>query len=214
MSNTVVHGLKAILSGGADFITFEENKPMTLLFIDWHDNLVGVREHYEKSLIPSYIRCPGHKICPLCKKNPGKYPAMRIKFRVYDPLENKIKFISLAKTHIKKLNDDFTLQGVDPTKVLVTIFRKGKGIAETSYKACRYIVDHTGAEPKLAVPSRELMKNLPDILPQITPHSPDEIAGFMQATITGNAGLGDKGNQNPQKHGLFQKLYTPRTCNG
>ncbi|MFF2889503.1 hypothetical protein [Paenibacillus sp. NPDC057967] len=185
MSNTIVRGLEAILSGGAEFITFEEGKPMTLLFIDWFEDLLGIREHYESALTPKYVRCPGKDICPLCKANPSKYPALRIKFRVYDAIEKKIKFVSLAKSHVQKLNSDFNLDEVDPTKDFVTIYRTGKGASDTSYCARRYNLNPEAGKLVLEFPTQELMDNIPDLTPQVTPHSPAEIAGFMQALVGG-----------------------------
>ncbi|MEK3702679.1 hypothetical protein MKY87_01025 [Paenibacillus sp. FSL R7-0198] len=182
MSNTVVRGLGAILSGGADFITFQEGNPMTLLFIDWFENLLGIREHFEATLNPKYVRCPGKNICPLCKANPSKYPALRIKFRVYDAVENKIKFVSLAKSHVQKLNCDFIQHEIDPTKNFVTIYRTGKGASDTSYSARRYVAN-LEANNSLDYPSQELLDNIPDITPQVTPHSPDEITAFVQALV-------------------------------
>lgn len=198
MSNTVVRGLGAILSGGADFITFEEGKPMTLLFIDWFEDLLGIREHYEAALNPKYVRCPGKDVCPLCKANPSKYPALRIKFRVYDAIEKKIKFVSLAKSHVQKLNADFNLDEVDPTKNFVTIYRTGKGASDTSYSARRYVANPAANKPELEYPTQEVIDNMPDITPQVTPHTPDEIAGFMQALVGGAQTQPNGYNQAPQ----------------
>lgn len=180
-NNRVVRGLVAILSGGADFITFEEGKPMTLLFIDWFEDLLGIREHFESALNPKYVRCPGKDVCPLCHVNPGKYPALRIKFRVFDPNENKIKFVSLAKSHVKKINDEMNLDEVDPTKNYVTVYRSGKGASDTSYTIRRYIADTEKGMPVIPYPSQEVIEGMPDVTPQVTPHTPDEIAGFMQS---------------------------------
>lgn len=185
MSNTVVRGLEAILSGGADFINFEEGKPMTMLFIDWFEDLFGIREHYEAALTPKYIRCPGKNICPLCKANPSRYPALRIKFRVYDPLENKVKFVSLAKSHVQKLNQEFNLNGCDPTKNFVTLYRTGKGASDTAYSARRYVTNPEAGKPVLEFPTQKLIDQMPDITPQVIPHSPDEIAAFMQTLVVG-----------------------------
>ncbi|RAI85710.1 hypothetical protein DET54_12167 [Paenibacillus pabuli] len=185
MSNTVVRGLGAILSGGAEFITFEEGKPMTMLFIDWFEDLLGIREHYESGLTPKYIRCPGKDICPLCKANPSKYPALRIKFRVYDPIEKRVKFVSLAKSHVQKLNQEFNLDECDPTKNFVTLYRTGKGASDTAYSARRYVKNPEAGKPVLEFPTQELIDQMPDITTQVTPHSPDEIAGFMQALVAG-----------------------------
>ncbi|MCK6076898.1 hypothetical protein [Paenibacillus silvae] len=185
MSNTVVRCLEAILSGGADFINFEEGKPMTMLFIDWFEDLFGIREHYEAALTPKYIRCPGKNICPLCKANPSRYPALRIKFRVYDPLENKVKFVSLAKSHVQKLNQEFNLNGCDPTKNFVTLYRTGKGASDTAYSARRYVTNPEAGKPVLEFPTQKLIDQMPDITPQVIPHSPDEIAAFMQTLVVG-----------------------------
>ncbi|PZT52643.1 hypothetical protein [Paenibacillus silvae] len=185
MSNTVVRGLEAILSGGADFINFEEGKPMTMLFIDWFEDLFGIREHYEAALTPKYIRCPGKNICPLCKANPSRYPALRIKFRVYDPVEKKVKFVSLAKSHVQKLNQEFNLNGCDPTKNFVTLYRTGKGASDTAYSARRYVTNPEAGKPVLEFPTQELIDQMPDITPQVIPHSPDEIAAFMQILVVG-----------------------------
>jgi hypothetical protein len=201
MSNgTVVRGLGAILAGGADFITFEEGKPMTLLFIDWFEDLLGIREHYESALNPKYVRCPGKDVCPLCKANPSKYPALRIKFRVYDAADKKVKFVSLAKSHVQKLNADFNLDEVDPTRSFVTIYRVGKGASDTSYSARRYNADPEKGKPVIDLPTQEVMDALPDISPQLTAHTPDEIAGFMQALVGGMQQNQQQGgyNQPPQ----------------
>lgn len=197
MSNTVVRGLGAILSGGADFITFEEGNPVTLLFIDWFENLLGIREHFEATLNPKYVRCPGKNICPLCKANPSKYPALRIKFRVYDAAEKKIKFVSLAKSHIQKLNSDFKLHEIDPTKNFVTIYRTGKGVSDTYYSARRYVAN-LGANNPIDYPSQELLDNMPDITPQVTPHNPDEITAFVQAVVGVNQFYSIGDNRSPQ----------------
>lgn len=175
---TVVRGLSDILSGGTEWVTFEEGKPKTLLFIDWYEDLVGIREHYEPSLNPKYIRCPGKDVCPLCAANPGKYPALRIKFRVYDPTDNKVKMVSLAKTHIQKLNQEFNLDEIDPTKQYVTIHRTGKGASDTSYSAREY------KKGDYALPNLEDL-DIPELTPQVTPHTPEEIQGFMNALIAG-----------------------------
>ncbi|ALA07268.1 hypothetical protein SECTIM467_144 [Brevibacillus phage SecTim467] len=209
---TVVKGLNNILSGGVDFITFEEGKPMTLLFIDWNEDLIGIREHYEKALNPKYVRCPGKATCPLCKANPSKYPALRIKFRAYDPTDNKIKFVSLAKSHVQKLSSEFNLDEVDPTKQYVTIYRTGKGASDTSYSARRYVANPAMNKPDLALPDFDAIE-MPDITPQVTPHTPDEIAGFMQALVSGmTAEQGQQGgfNQAPQGYMPPQGGYVPQ----
>jgi hypothetical protein len=210
---TVVRGLGNILSGGADFITFEEGKPMTLLFIDWYEDLVGIREHYEPALNPKYIRCPGKDVCPLCQANPNKYPALRIKFRVYDPTDNKVKFVSLAKSHIQKLNTDFNLDEIDPTRDFVTIYRTGKGASDTSYSARRYHADPSKGRPVYEAPNFEEI-DMPDLTPQVTAHTPEEIAGFMQALLNGGnqgAGQGQTGQDAgaPQGVGVPQGGFIP-----
>lgn len=188
--STVVRGLNDILSGGTEFITFEDGKPKVLLFIDWYEDLVGIREHYEPSLNPKYVRCPGKDVCPLCAANPGKYPALRIKFRVYDPVDNKVKMVSLAKSHIQKLNGDFNLDEVDPTKKYVVIHRSGKGATDTSYSAREY----KKGDYELPVVAD---LDMPDMTNQITAHTPEEIQGFMNALIAGaqaaNAGAAAAG---------------------
>lgn len=172
-----VTGLDNILSGGngGQFITFEEAKPMTLLIIDWYENLRSAREHYEQAMTPKYIRCPGKDVCPLCAANPSKYPQLKIKFRVYDPQEGKVKFVSLSQTHIKKLNSDFNLDGVNPTQQYVTIYRTGKGPTDTNYSA-------RVAQQQFQLPDFNTLE-MPDIAPQFTPHTPEEIQGFMNAVL-------------------------------
>jgi len=190
---SVVRGLGEILSGGTEFVTFEEGKPKVLLFIDWYEDLVGIREHYEPSLNPKYIRCPGKDVCPLCAANPGKYPALRIKFRGYDPTDNKVKMVSLAKSHIKSLNDNFNLDEVDPTKQYVVIHRSGKGASDTSYVARAYRPDPAKGKPEYALPNLEDL-DLPDMTLQVTPHTPEVIQGFMNALIaSAAAGAGAAG---------------------
>lgn len=174
---TMMKGLNAILSGGTEFITFEEGKPMTLLFIDWYEDLMAIREHYEPSLNPKYIRCPGKDVCPLCQANPDKYPSLKIKFRVYDPTDQKVKFVSLARSHIQKLNTEFHLEEVDPTQEYVTIYRTGKGASDTSYSARR-------AKQQPPKPNLEELE-MPDIMAQVTPHTPEQIQGFMNALLAG-----------------------------
>lgn len=181
---TVMRGLDAILSGGTEFVTFEEGKPKTLLILDWYDQLSAIREHYEPSLNPKYVRCPGKDVCPLCAANPGKYPALRIKFRIFDPVDNKVKLVSLAKSHIQKLNADFNLDEVDPTKAFVTVYRTGKGASDTSYSARAYKANPAQGKPEYAVPVVDDL-DLPDLTPQLTPHTPDEIQGIMNALIAG-----------------------------
>jgi len=205
---TVVRGLNEILSGGTEFVTFEEGKPKVLLFIDWYNDLVGIREHYEPSLNPKYIRCPGKDVCPLCAANPGKYPALRIKFRVYDPTDNKVKFVSLAKTHIQKLNNDFNLDEIDPTKQYVVIYRTGKSAGDTSYSAREY------KKGDYELPNIEDL-DLPDITPQITPHTPEEIQRFMNAMIANvqaqsQAGAAATGADAPQA-GASDAWAAPQT---
>ncbi|WP_411685022.1 hypothetical protein [Aeromonas caviae] len=194
---TAVKGLDAILSGGTQFITFEEGKPLTLLFIDWYDDLVGIREHYESTLNPKYVRCPGKDICPLCAANPGKYPSFKIKFRVFDPKDQKVKFVSLAKTHIQKLNTEFNLEEIDPTKNFVTIYRSGKGASDTSYSARAYRPNGQD-KPELQIPNFDEMGiEVPSLEDQITPHTPEAIQGFMDALLAGAA---------QQQQGQFQQM--------
>ncbi|OBZ11875.1 hypothetical protein A8L34_16265 [Bacillus sp. FJAT-27264] len=193
MSNTIVRGLGNILAGGADFINFEEEKPMTLLFIDWFEDLLGIREHYEAALNPKYVRCPGKDICPLCKANPSKYPALRIKFRVFDAADKKIKFVSLAKSHVQKLNSDFNLDEVDPTKNFVTIYRTGKGASDTSYSARKYIPTPENGKPVFNYPTQEVIEAMPDINPQVIAHSVDEITRFMKLADGMTEHLGSQG---------------------
>ncbi|KZR59139.1 hypothetical protein [Pseudobacillus badius] len=181
---TVTKGLSAILSGGTEFITFEDGKPVTLLFIDWFEDLMAIREHYEPSLNPKYIRCPGKDVCPLCHANPSKYPSLKIKFRVYDPADNKVKLVSMAKTHIQKLNTEFNLDEVDPTQQFVTIHRSGKGASDTSYSARRYNADPAKGKPEYVIPNFEEL-DMPDIEVQVTPHTPEQIQGFMDALFAG-----------------------------
>lgn len=176
---TVVRGLDNILSGNTEFVTIEEGKPQTFLFIDWYQELVGIREHYEKHLNPKYIRCPGKEICPLCLMNPDKYPALRIKFRVYDPSDKKVKFMSLAKKHINSLNGDFTLDEIDPTKTFVTIYRKGKEASDTIYSG-------RAAKGEYEKPDFEEL-DMPDLTPQITPHTVDQIRNILNAVTGGQA---------------------------
>ncbi|QQN86712.1 hypothetical protein [Bacillus toyonensis] len=177
---TTIKGLDAILKVGNTFLTFKDKKPLTLLFIDWYENLVGIREHYEPTLKPKYIRCPGTDVCPLCHVNPGKYPNLKIKLRVYDPLDNKIKLVSLAKTHIQKLHTDFNLYMIDPTKDFVTISRSGTGANDTTYSAKPYHYTSVDEEPILKKPDFNEIEML-DISTYITSHSPDEIQEFMNA---------------------------------
>lgn len=181
---TAVRGLDAILSGGTSFITFEDGKPLTVLFVDWFEDLIAVREHYEPSLNPKYIRCPGKDVCPLCAANPDKYPSMKIKFRVFDPTDNKVKFVSLAKTHIQKLNTEFNLDEVDPTQTFVTVYRSGKGASDTSYSARRYVPNPAANKPELIKPNFEEI-DMPDIAPQVTAHTPEAIQGIMNAMLSG-----------------------------
>lgn len=202
---TVQRGLDNILSGGTNFIKFEDGQPLTLLFLDWYEDLVGIREHYEKALNPSYIRCPGKEVCPLCHANPEKYPALKIKFRVYDPSDNKIKFVSMAKTHIQKLNTEFNLDEIDPTKSFVTIYRSGKGASDTSYSARRYVADPNNNRPELQVPNFEEL-DVPDIETQATPHTPEQIQGFMDALLAGAQNQPPQGQQQfGQNQGQFNQ---------
>lgn len=192
---SAVFGLDQILSGGTEFVTFEEGKPRTLLIVDWFDKLGAIREHYEPSLNPKYVRCPGKEVCPLCAANPGKFPALRIKFRIYDPVDNKFKMVSLAKSHIQKLNADFNLDEVDPTKAFVTIYRTGKGATDTSYSARMYKANPEQGKPAYDVPVVADF-DLPDITPQLTSHTPEEIQNIMNAMMLGGA-VGGMGMNQP-----------------
>mgnify|MGYP001049810224 CR=1 FL=1 len=183
---SAVFGLDQILSGGTEFVTFEEGKPKTLLILDWFDKLGAIREHYEPTLNPKYVRCPGKEVCPLCAANPGKFPALRIKFRIYDPLDQKVKMVSLAKSHIQKLNADFNLDEVDPTKAFVTIHRTGKGAQDTSYSARQYKANPEQGKPAYELPDLEALDK-PDITPQLTAHTPEEIQNIMNAMVAGAA---------------------------
>jgi hypothetical protein len=186
--STVQRGLDSILGGGTDWITFEDGKPMTLLFIDWYEQLVAIREHYEPTLNPKYIRCPGKEVCPLCAAQPDKYPALRVKFRVYDPADSKIKFVSLAKSHVKKINTDLQLDEIDPTKQYVRIIRSGKTAQDTSYSA-------RASKENYALPNVDEL-DIPEIEPQVTPHTPEFIRNAMNALLGGgNAGGQDQGGQ-------------------
>jgi hypothetical protein len=137
---SMIKGLGNLIGGSSEFIAFEEGKPKVLLFIDWYEDLVGVREHYEPNLDPKYIRCAGDG-CPLCAMNPEKPPQLKIKFRVFDADDGKIKIVSLAKKHIKSIHNDFTLDEIDPTKEFVTVIRNGKSVSDTAYKARRKTKD-------------------------------------------------------------------------
>lgn len=183
---TVTRGLSAILSSGTEYITFEEGKPVTLLFIDWYEDVLAVREHYEFALNPKYIRCPGKDVCPLCKANPDKYPALRVKFRVYDPVDGKVKIVSLAKSHVVKLNTDFNLDEIDPTKTFVRIHRTGKGASDTSYSARAYRPDPAKGLPEYELPNLEEL-DMPDLEDVVRPHTPEEIEGFMNALLGGSS---------------------------
>lgn len=177
---SVLKGLDAILGGGTQFITFEDGKPLTLLFIDWYEDLMAIREHYEPSLNPKYVRCPGRDNgCPLCQANPDKYPGLKIKFRVYDPTDDKVKIVSMAKTHIQKLNTEFNLDEVDPTQEFVTVYRSGKGASDTSYSARR-------AKNQPAKPNLDDLE-MPDLTAQVTPHTVEQIQGFMDALFNAPA---------------------------
>lgn len=186
--STVTTGLDNILSGGKDWLTFESGKPVELLLLDWYEDLKGIREHYEASLNPRYVRCPGKDICPLCAANPGKYPALRIKLRAFDPKEKKIKFISLAKTHIKSIHKDLTLDELDPTQTVIRIIRDGSGATDTSYSA-RASKSEFGEikfsrEDEMVYFDGEEFE-VPDLDSELTAHTPDEIRGFMNALTAG-----------------------------
>ncbi|MCP8973110.1 hypothetical protein NMK43_08380 [Bacillus licheniformis] len=205
---TTVKGLDAILNGGTQFITFKENEPQTLLFIDWYEDLQAIREHYEPSLNPKYIRCPGRDVCPLCAANPGKYPSLKIKFRVFDPKDQKVKFVSLAKKHIQALNSNFNLDEVDPTKNFVTIYRSGSGASDTNYSARAYKANGQD-KPELQIPNFDEMGiDVPSLDEQVTPHSPEAIQGFMDALLAGAAQQQQQQEQFPpqqQQQNQFQQ---------
>lgn len=200
---TVTRGLDAILSGGTSFVTFEDGKPLTLLFVDWYEDLLAVREHYEGTLNPKYIRCPGTNVCPLCAANPDKYPSLKIKFRVYDPKDKKVKMVSLAKTHIQKLNTEFNLDEVDPTKEFVTIFRTGKTASDTNYSARRYTANPAQGKEEFDVPANYDEIDLPDIAAQVLAHTPEQIQGFMNALLASapNTQYGQQQGQQGQQGG-------------
>lgn len=204
---SVIRGLDAILSGGTSFVTFEEGKPMTLLFVDWYEDLMAVREHYESSLNPKYIRCPGKEVCPLCQANPDKYPSLKIKFRVYDPTDNKVKIVSMAKKHVQKLNTEFNLDEVDPTQTFVTVFRSGKGASDTSYSV-------RIAKGEFQKPDFDAIE-MPDLGAQVKPHTTEEIQGFMNALLQGaTAPQGNTGAQTEQStppQGFEQPKGDPNT---
>lgn len=195
--STHTQGLNSFLSGGggADFLTFKEGEPKTLLFIDWGDNLMAVREHYDQSLKPSYIRCPGKDVCPLCAANPSRYPAHKAKFRVYDSADGKIKFVNMSKKHVQSLNQNFNFDQVDPTREFVTIYRSGRGASDTMYQARR-------ANPAPNYPNLQAME-MPDIMSQITPHTPEEINGFMQALLNSTPPYPGTGQQYGGQPGGF-----------
>lgn len=122
--------------GGGQYITFEEGKPITGIFLDWGDDVLVLREHYEKTLNPHYIGCPGKEVCPLCRVT-NKIAPMKIKARFLDAADWKVKFVSLAPTHAKSLKADFEIEKIDPTREFVTIYRSGKTANDTKYSARR-----------------------------------------------------------------------------
>ncbi|WP_395894873.1 hypothetical protein ACH2FV_19730 (plasmid) [Bacillus safensis subsp. safensis] len=195
--STQTQGLDSFLSGGggADFLTFKEGTPKTLLFIDWGDSLMAVREHYDQSLKPSYIRCPGKDVCPLCAANPTRYPAHKAKFRVYDSADGKIKFVNMSKKHVQSLNQNFNFDQVDPRQEFVTIYRSGSGASDTQYQARR-------ANPAPNYPNLQAME-MPDIMEQITPHTPEQITGFMQALLNSTPPYPGTGQQYGGQQGGF-----------
>lgn len=200
-NTTAVHGLGSILSSGGggnnrpDYVTFKEGQPMTVLFIDWEEDLVAIREHYEAALTPKYIRCPGKDVCPLCKVNPSKFPSLRIKFRIYDPTDGKVKLANLSKTAIQSLVSDFQLERVDPRSNFVTIYRFGSGAKDTKYSARAYRPDPAQGFPEMPRPSQETLANLPDLTDELRPHTPEEITGFMQGLMNGGQQAPSYGQQ-------------------
>lgn len=202
---TVVRGLDNILNGGAEYLAFEEGKPKVLLFVDWYNDVLGIREHYEPALNPKYIRCPGKEVCPLCKANPGKYPGLKIKFRVYDPTDQKVKIVSLAKSHIQKLNTEFNLEEVDPRQRYVIIYRTGKGSNDTSYSARTYEPAPMNGKPDYPYPNFDEL-DMPDLLEYVNPHTPEQIQGFMDALLNG---VQNQVENNPQTGADFG-TYLPQ----
>ena len=176
---TQQRGLDNILSGGTNYLAFEDGKPQDLLILDWYEDLIAVREHYEASLNPRYVRCPGKDVCPLCKANPDKFPSLKVKFRAYDPNEDKVKVGSLAKKHIKSLNQDFNLDEVDPTQAFVKIHRTGKTANDTSYSARTAKGDYT-------MPNLDDL-DVPDLEELTQPHTPEQVQGFMDALLNSGA---------------------------
>ena len=181
---SVIKGLDNLLGGKVEFMKFEEGKPATVLFIDWEEDVIGVYEHYDKALTPKYIRCPGKEVCPYCKMNPDKYPSLRVKFRVYDPTDNKVKLVSMAKTHVAKLNTEFKLDEIDPRNTYVTIYRTGKGASDTSYSSRVYRPDPQNGKPEYPMPNLDEL-DMPSLEEHTTPHTPEQIQGFMDALLQG-----------------------------
>lgn len=183
---TVKQGLDNILNGnnsGIEYLTFEEGKAKTLLFIDWYDSVMSVREHYEKNLYPKYIRCPGKDVCPLCKNNSRS--SERVKFRVYDPDDGKVKVVSLAKSHVQSIHNDFTIDDIDPTKEFVMILRTGKGASDTKYTARR-------AREQREFPNLEELE-MPNLMDVIQPHTPEQIQQFMESFV--NSVMGEEAEE-------------------
>lgn len=176
MAYQVERGLDNIFAatggGGGGYLTFEEGKPVTGIFLEWGQDAFGVREHYEGSLNPKYIRCPGKDVCPLCAAT-GKTPGMKVKFRILDAADGKVKMVSLAPTHAKKIQADFQIDGTDPTREWVVIYRTGKGTNDTNYSARK-------APQQWQVPDFNTL-DLPDLAAQTNIHSPEEIANIMAA---------------------------------
>lgn len=181
---TVRKGLSNIIKEKAEYMTFEEGKPSVLLFVDWYEDVYSVMEHYDRALSPKYIRCPGKDVCPYCKMNPDKYPTTRVKFRVYDPTDQKVKLVSMAKTHVIKLNTEFNLDEVDPTKEYVIIYRTGKNASDTSYSARRYKPDPKNGKPEYPIPNFDEL-DMPNLEDYVMPHTPEQIQGFMDAFLQG-----------------------------
>lgn len=168
---TVKKGLNDILnSKKTEYMTFEEGKPATVLFLDWFEDVYAVREHYERGLTPNYVKCPGKEVCPLCKIG-EKYPSLKIKFRIYDTADGKVKVVSLAKSHVQSLNNDFNLDEIDPTQQFVKIVRSGKGATDTKYSA-------RVAKGNFEKPNLEEL-DMPDLEKLVQPHSPEEIQRFI-----------------------------------
>lgn len=172
---TVVRGLDNIVGDfdKKNWVKLEDGEHITCLIIDWYENLRMIAEHYVQYLTPRYIRCPGQSVCPLCLQ--GHRPNKRVKFRIYDPSDGKIKFMSLAPKHIKSLHLSFKLDNVDPTKEYVTIFRNGKTSQDTTYQA---------RPVRQQLPLPDLSKiEMPDIEDEFIPHTPEQIQSFLAQAI-------------------------------